>query len=98
MKKSLLAMLLVVIMALALFGCGGNDSAQFVGRWENIASYIPCSFDLNSDGSGYFQILDKGVDGTWEVTSSGIRFNDAEWQYEDGYLVNADLQMVMEKQ
>ena len=98
MRKSLWVILLAVMMALSLFGCGGNDSAQFVGRWENIASYVPASFELNSDGSGYFSVLDKGVDGTWEATSSGIRFNDAEWQYEDGYLVNADLQMVMEKQ
>jgi hypothetical protein len=63
-KSALLLMLLVV----ALVGCGGSKEAQVVGKWKGDESARGAMLDFKADKT----FSTDGMDGTWALTGDKI--------------------------
>ena len=106
LKKTLIVAYCVIIAALgiALTGCSDSNSGKYadspyVGTWmvdhyEYAGKEYPypglLEFNFNADGTSSFEDVSDTVEGKWEPTEEGLKFGDAQDEYnikyEDGKL------------
>ncbi len=86
-RMSIALVLLLVMSALLLAGCGGGSStdlsdSKYVGTWkattlelmdESSALGSDFTLTLNGDGTGQYASDEEITDITWELTDNGFR-------------------------
>lgn len=93
MKRLISMVLVLLVMALALTGCGANPVGTYVTRSVNgqpVADYIEsvgATTDmLEINAAEELMTLDVRADGTFSVKQSGSDLNTGTWKQEGGKL------------
>lgn len=72
--KTKFALVLLVVLALGVAGCGSGPKNLIVGQWEAGESGMTMKAEFDKDGTVKITMLGQTVQGTYKVTG-----DDLEW-------------------